>query len=261
MSAQLAELIRRPRETSLTIAIEGGSEALRNAINKRVSTEDIHNTFQHLLAAGWHKFKLYFMCGFAGEPLDAMDDIAQVVEGIFSIAREKGHRRPKLRISMSVLVPKAHTPFQWQAMEHPELTQKKQSRLKQLLGRYGGAVDLHWHDAEQAVIEALLSRGGRELAPVIEDAMLAGQTLLSDYFDYEVWLELLERHGIDLEQQVYSERQLDQPLPWDHIDRGVEKDYLWREWQAFQQGQSTPPCHEQCTACGLGCAEPVFASR
>lgn len=258
MSAQLAELIRRPRETSLTIAIEGGSDALRCAINKRVSSEDIRSTFRHLVAAGWHKFKLYFMCGFAGEPLEAMDDIAQVVDSIFSIAREQGQRRLKLRISMSVLVPKAHTPLQWQAMEHPEATREKQRRLKYLLKRFGRAVELSWHDVEQAAIEALLSRGGRELAPVVEDATLAGQTLLSDYFDFDVWLELLERHGIDLEQQVYSERRLDQPLPWDHIDRGVEKDYLWREWQAFQHGQSTPPCHEQCTTCGLGCDAPLF---
>jgi radical SAM family uncharacterized protein len=258
MSAQLAEIIRRPRETSLTIAIEGGSEALRNAINKRVSTEDIHNTFQHLMAAGWHKFKLYFMCGFAGEPLDAMDDIAQVVDDVFTIAKEQGKRKPRLRVSMSVLVPKAHTPLQWQAMERPEDTREKQRRLKALLKRHGHAVELHWHDVEQAVIEALLSRGGRELAPVIEDAMLAGQTLLSDYFDFDVWLELLERHGIDLEKQVYTERMRDQPLPWDHIDRGVEKDHLWMEWQAFQQGQPTPPCHEQCSACGLGCDAPLF---
>lgn len=260
MSARLAAAMRRPRETSLTIAIEAGNEAMRTAINKHVSDADVEATFSHLLAAGWHKFKLYFMCGFAAEPLEAVDSIAETIGGILRLARRGGYRRPRLNVSVSVLVPKAHTPLQWQAMERTELTRQKQSRLRRMLKPFGGAVRLSWHDARQAVIEALLSRGGRELADVIEAAMHAGQTLLSDHFDYEVWERLIDEHGIDLDRQVFRERAKDEPLPWDHVDRGVRKDYLWDEWQAYQAGEPTPPCHEECTACGLGCGGPVFSA-
>ncbi len=259
ISAKLAEAMRRPRETSLTVAIEAGGEAMRTAINKHVSDADVEATFTHLLAAGWQKFKLYFMCGFAGEPLEAVDAVADTIGGILRLARQGGYRRPRLNVSVSVLVPKAHTPLQWQAMERPELTHEKQARLRRALRPFGGAVRLSWHDARQAVIEALLSRGGRQLADLIEAAMHAGQTLLSDHFDYEVWERLLEGHGIDLDRQVFRERGKDEPLPWDHIDRGVHKDYLWDEWQAYLSGEPTPPCHEECTACGLDCGGPLFS--
>jgi len=260
MSAELAQLVRRPRETSLTVAIEAGDEQRRTAINKRVTDSDIRDTFKYLLAAGWHKFKLYFMCGFAGEPLEAMDAIAATIADVLSLAREGGYRRPQLRVTLSVLVPKAHTPLQWQAMEDPELTAEKQRRLRRALKKLGGNVRLHWHDPRQAVIEALLSRGGRELAGLLEAAMRAGQTLLSDNFEYSIWERLLAEHGVDLQAQVFRERALDEPLPWDHIDRGVRKDYLWKEWQAYQAGESTPPCHEKCRACGLGCAGALFSA-
>jgi radical SAM family uncharacterized protein len=258
MSAALAVAVRRPRETSLTIAIEAGSDALRQALKKNVSGADVLETMQHLMAAGWHKFKLYFMCGFAGEPLSAMDDIAELIARIFLVAREHGHRRPRLNVSLSVLVPKPHTPLQWQAMERPEETQMKQRHLAGLLKKYGQAVTLRWHDAQRSVIEALLARGGSELTPVIMSAFRAGQALLDDNFDYGVWLEALEEHGVSLEQQVYRERTLEEPLPWDSMDNAVGKRYLWREWQAFQRGEGGPPCQVECTHCGVGCGSAIL---
>jgi len=261
MSAQLAELLRRPRETSLTIALEAGGDRLRCAINKRVTAADIRATFTHLLTAGWHKFKLYFMCGFAGEELAAMDETAAVIDGIFALARQLGAKKPQFNVSMSVLVPKAHTPLAWQAMERPEETRHKQQRLRELLKKHRGAVKLNWHDSDEAVIEALISRGGRELADLIESACGAGQVLLSDRFDYAVWEQLLANHEIDLDQHVFAGRDPRAPQPWDHIDRGVSRQFLEQQWQAYQLGIASPPCHEQCTACGLGCTGPVFADQ
>lgn len=261
MSARLAELLRRPRETSLTIALEAGGEQLRCAINKRVTADDVRATFTHLMTAGWHKFKLYFMCGFAGEQLEAMDETAELIDGLFGLARELGARRPQFNVSMSVLVPKAHTPLAWQAMERPELTKHKQQRLRELLRKPRGAVKLSWHDTGEAVIEALLSRGGRELAGLIEAASRAGQVLLSDNFDYAIWEQLLADQGINLDEQVFTERDPQAPQPWDHIDRGVGRQFLEQQWQAYQLGVASPPCHERCTACGLGCAGPLFPNR
>jgi radical SAM superfamily enzyme YgiQ (UPF0313 family) len=258
MSAELARLTRRPRETSLTIAVEAGSEQLRRAINKGVRDSDVLTTFERLMEVGWHKFKLYFMCGFKHEPLSAMDDIAALIERILAVARTKGLRRPSLAISLSVLVPKAHTPFQWQAMERPEVTARKQRRLRTQLRALGGGIRYRWHDPEQSVIEALLSRGSRRLADVVEEAFCLGQTLLSDNFDMDVWRGILRRQGISLEQEVFRERGLEESLPWDHIARGVTKLYLWDQWEAYLRGESTPACHDECTACGIGCGAPVF---
>ena len=259
MSAELAQLLRRPRETSLTVAIEAGSEELRRAINKRVTDADIANTFEHLLAAGWHKFKLYFMCGFAGEDEADIDGIAGVIGSIFAIARAGGHRKPHLNVSVSVLVPKPHTPLQWQAMERPEATQAKINRLRGLLQRWRGAVNLRWHDSEQSMLEALLARGGRECAGVVEAVARDPRARAEDNFEYAVWREALESHGIDLAAEVWRERSRDEALPWDHIDRGVERDYLWAQYESCRNGEPTPPCQEACTGCGLGCGAALFS--
>ncbi|HES58556.1 MAG TPA: TIGR03960 family B12-binding radical SAM protein, partial [Firmicutes bacterium] len=258
MSADLAVLMRRPRETSLTVAVEAGSDSLRRAIRKGVTDDDVVYTFDKLMSAGWHKFKLYFMCGFAGEPAEAMDDIAALIGRIFAMAKERGHRRPRLTVSVSVLVPKPHTPFQWQAMERPELTKQKQHRLKDRLRRFGRSVEFKYHDSEQSVIETLLSRGGRNVAPAMELAFRRGQILPSDYFDWRAWLDVLAETGVDLKREVFTEMPKETPLPWDHISRHVGKRYLWREWEYYHSGDANPACHVECTNCGVGCAAPVF---
>jgi radical SAM family uncharacterized protein len=260
IGVELAHLLRRPRETSLTIAVEAGGERLRCAINKRVTDTDVLNTFAELMAAGWHKFKLYFMCGFHGEPPEAMDEIANLVYRIFDLARDRGLRRPRLHVSVAVLVPKAHTPLQWQALERPEETAAKLARLRARFKCLAGAMKLSWHDERQSLIEALLSRGGRELAPLVEAACLAGQTLLSDHFDHEVWERLLTEHGVSLEQQLFRARTRDEALPWDHIDRLVGKAFLWKQWEAYQAGEETPGCQTECLACGVGCGCSVFSA-
>ncbi|MCC7478268.1 TIGR03960 family B12-binding radical SAM protein [bacterium] len=258
MSAELANMMRKKRESSLTIAVEAGSDAARRAIRKGVTEEDVLHTFDFLMAAGWHKFKLYFMMGFAGEPLSAMDDIAGLVAKIMDLARAKGYRRPRLVISCSVLVPKPHSPLQWQGMERPEQTREKQRRLKFLLARFGRSVEFKHHDSAESVIETLVSRGGREIAAVVYSAFRLGQSLPSDYFSYSAWAEACAEHGIDIEHEVHREREYDEALPWDHVSRGVGRKYLWREWEYYHSGDANPACHVECTSCGLGCNAPVF---
>ncbi len=258
MSAELANMMRKKRESSLTIAVEAGSDAARRAIRKGVTEEDVLHTFDYLMAAGWHKFKLYFMMGFAGEPLSAMDDIAGLVAKIMDLARAKGYRRPRLVISCSVLVPKPHSPLQWQAMEQPEQTREKQRRLKFLLVRWGRSVEFKHHDSAESVMETLVSRGGREIAAVIENAYRRGQSLPSDYFDYSAWEAACQDCGVDIEHEVHRDRAYDEALPWDHVSRGVGRKYLWREWEYYHSGDANPACHVECTSCGLGCNAPVF---
>jgi radical SAM family uncharacterized protein len=258
MSAELSVMMRKPRESSLTIAIEAGSDAARRAIRKGVSEEDVLYTFDLLMKAGWHKFKIYFMMGFAGEPLTAMDEIADLVGKIFEMAKTNGHRRPRLTISCSVLIPKPHTPLQWQGMERTEITREKQRRLLDRLKGYGRQCIFKYHDAEEGIIETLLSRGGREIAPLIEEAFQRGQTLLSDNFDLKIWKDICSEWGFDLLTEVHEDKVYEDALPWDHISRGVGKRYLWREWEYYHSGDANPACHVECTSCGIGCAAPVF---
>jgi hypothetical protein len=145
-------------------------------------------------------------------------------------------------------------------MERPELTLEKQRRLRQLLARFGKCVEFKHHDSAESVIETLVSRGGREIAPVVEAAFRRGQSLPSDHFDYGQWAAACEECGVDIEEQVHRDRPYEEPLPWDHISRGVGRKYLWREWEYYHSGDANPACHVECTSCGLGCAAPVFDS-
>jgi len=259
ISARLATAMRQPRETSATVAIEAGGEALRRAIRKGVSQQDIDETFTYLLQAGWHKFKLYFMCGFAGEAPEAVDDIAALISRLLGLSWTHGQRRPRITLSLAVVVPKPHTPLQWQALDRPEITAARQQRLLDGLRRYRKLVDVSWHDYEQAAIEALLARGGRECANVVETAWRRGQILQSDNFSFPQWLAAMNECNVSLEHEVYRTRAQDEVLPWEHISRDVDKSFLWGEWQAYLRGEDGPPCTEECSGCGVGCAAPVFS--
>lgn len=258
MSAELALAMRRPRETSVTIAIEAGSDAARRAIRKGVTDAGVLEAVGLLAQAGWHKFKLYFMCGFLGETAGAMDEIASLIERILAAVRSAG-RRPRINASMSVLVPKPWTPLQWQAMDRPAVSFEKQQRLRRAVRRLGGAVRLNWHDAERSVIEALLARGGAPVADVVEQAYLAGQVLLDETFDFGVWRAVLDAQGISLEDEVHRERGRDEAFPWDFMQSGVSREYLWGEYEAYRRGDDTPPCNVECTQCGIGCTGALFS--
>ncbi len=226
ISRDLASRMRRPRESSLTFAIEAGSERLRDAINKRVTEEDIFGTFDAVLAAGFHKFKLYFMCGFEGETMDDIVELGELVKRIHAFARARSRRPLSLHVSQSVLVPKPRTPFQWQAMENTETTQKKQLTLKRMLKQLP-SVRFNYHDTGTSQLEAFFSRGDRRLSTLLLRAHNSSEhdllppTLIDGYLYVVPWFDLAYECGIDTDAVIFEKRDPTIPLPWSHIATGV----------------------------------------
>lgn len=255
VSREVAELMRRPKESSLTFAPEAGTQRLRDAVNKRIKADDIASTFEHCARAGWHKFKLYFMVGFPGETDEDVQSIVDLTRELNRIARTHGSRAPRINVSVNALVPKPHTPLQWAPLVHEEDLRRKHSHLRSEFRALGKRVRLSYTSYEEAFVETLLSRGDRRLAQVLALAEERGLVLQGDaeLFDFDAWRQCWEEAGLDAEREVHGERSYETSLPWDHIDSLVRKRFLWSEWQHFLRRSPTPSCFEECVHCGLGC--------
>ena len=261
-SVGLLETLPGKRSSSFTFAPEAGTERLRRAINKNVTEEDIFNTLQALLQGGWTKLKLYFMMGF---PTETEEDI----EGITDLVRRILRAGPRLSVSVSVnlLIPKPHTPLQWAPQDEEELVHAKVEILKRGLRR--GSVKLSWPDSHSSQVEAALSRGDRRVGKVILKAWQLGSKFdaWGESFSYENWRIAFESCGYRIEDFANREREMDETLPWAHIDAGVSQSFLKKEYGRMLSGTPTSDCRtEQCNACGLqsredGCAERLKAAK
>ena len=160
-------------------------------------------------------------------------------------------RRAQVNISVSTLVPKPHTPFQWLPLADESEIRAQQAYLKENLR--GPGVKLNWNRYQETLLEAVLSRGDRRLGEVIRRAWELGARFdaWSDQFRVEAWREAFRETGLELGFYARRSRPLDEVLPWDHIDAGVSKAYLARDYQAAQHGETRPDCREQCYACGI----------
>jgi hypothetical protein len=174
---------------------------------------------------------------------------------VLAIAREETPpaQRGSIRVAVSVstFVPKAHTPFQWEAQLTLSQVQERQRVLREAMPRKG--VELHWHDAEVSLVEGVLARGGRDLSRVIERVWRSGGGFdaWTEVFSLARWAEAFEAEGIDPEALAGTPRSLDEPLFWDHICSGVSKEYLALERARAFEGVVTPDCSfGECTACG-----------
>ena len=243
----LAPLSPSQRKPTLTFAPEAGSERLRRVINKNISEETILQTLATALDKGWTKLKLYFMVGL---PSETTDDIKSIVELVGKIRRLQ--RKFRLQTSISILVPKPHTPCQWLAQETEQQLLPKYDILRE--GLRPLRVGFSWSDPKASQIEAALSRGDRRLGKVIYVAWQLGCKFdaWSEYFDYQKWLDAFAQSGLHPSFYANRERTLDEILPWDHIDVGVTPDFLEREYHNLWQAKETPDCrYGNCHACGL----------
>ncbi len=248
-SIKLMNSLHLGRRTALTFAPEAGTERLRQAINKVISQEEILSTFVVALEKGWTSFKLYFMLGLPTETDEDVEGIVQLVGKIRQLGK-RGH--PKIRVSLSTFVPKAHTPFQWVAQEEGERLRDRQERVRQGLRRWG--VQLSWPDPQTSLLEAVLSRGDRRLGKVIYRAWQQGCQFdaWSECFSFAPWLSAFEQEGLSPEFYAHRVRPPEETFPWAHINVGVSPAFLWREYERAHSGKLTPDCQEgQCQGCGL----------
>jgi radical SAM family uncharacterized protein/radical SAM-linked protein len=252
---ELAEEIRQVRKTGFTIAPEAGSARLRAVINKTgFDEEQILRAAAHVAAAGWESLKFYFMIGLPTETQADLDELVLLARAAARAARRQRPRGFGLTVSASSFVPKPHTPFQWCAQEPMEVLREKQAYLKSRLRE--SRIDFKWHQVESSFLEAAFALGGREMGAVIAQAHRRGCRFdgWSEALRFEVWREAFAACEIDSGSVVNRPRALDDPLPWDHIDAGVSKTFLAREYRRALLGQVTSDCHVgPCHNCGQIC--------
>lgn len=256
------ELSRNGRRSGLTFAPEGGSERMRKVINKMVSEDDLINTVATAFGNGWRQVKLYFMCGLPTETDEDVLQIADLAARVIETGRQASGRRDiRCTVSIGGFVPKAHTPFQWAAQASPETIDDRLFKLRDKIRsdrNYGKSIGLRYHDGKPGQIEGLLSRGDRRVGRVIERVWREGGKFdgWSEHFSYERWVEACEAElvplGVSLDWYTTRERDYDEVLPWDHLDAGLDRDWLWDDWQDALDEREIEDCRwSPCYDCGV----------
>jgi len=253
-SIELMEKVQNVRKSGLTFAPEAGSQRLRDVINKGVTEQNLMDSVKIALEGGWHNIKLYFMLGLPGEEYEDISAIADLVYKIIVIykdmPKEKKQKKLSINLSTSSFVPKPFTPFQWDKQNDIEELKKKQKFLKEKFKNK--IVSYSWHDSKTSFLEALISRGDRNIGMVILKAWEKGCKFdtWSELFQFDRWIEAIAEAGIDADFYVNREREYDEILPWDHIDIGVERSYLINEREKAKSNELTKNCRDGCMACG-----------
>ena len=250
-SLQLAREVQQVRKSGLTFAPEAGTQRLRDVINKNIREEDILETIEKAFHEGWRTVKLYFMLGLPTEGEEDLQGIVDLCEKILRRGRQAAGKKIKLNVNTSTFVPKPHTPFQWSRHISREEMKERQQFLRERLR--GPGIKYTWHDPESSFLEGVFSRGDRRLAPVLMEALRLGCRFdgWTELFRPHLWEEAFRKAGVDPE--AYT-RELDPeaPLPWDHLESGVSKKYLLREYQKALRGEPSPDCRQgRCLGCGV----------
>ena len=256
------ELTRNGRRSGLTFAPEGGSERIRRVINKMVTEQDLIDTVAAAYGAGWRQVKLYFMCGLPTETDEDVLQIAALAARVIETGRQvSGRRDIRCTVSIGGFVPKPHTPFQWAAQLGAEATDARLLRLREAIRadrRYGSSIGFRYHDGQPGIIEGLLSRGDRRVGPVIEAVWRAGGRFdgWREHFSYDRWMAAAEQvfadQPVSLDWYTTREREQAEVLPWDHIDSGLDREWLWEDWQAALAEDEVDDCRwSPCYDCGV----------
>ncbi len=251
---ELMDRIASVRTSSLTFAPEAGTQRLRDVINKNVTEQDLLHAANVAFSGGKTNVKLYFMNGLPTETNEDIEGIAELAKSVVHAYyqnpdRPKG-RSPQVTVSVSCFIPKPFTPFQWEAQDTMETLAEKQQFLREKIT--DRKVRYQHHNAKVSRIEAVLARGNRRLCAALELAANEGFCFdaWDEFFDYDKWLSVFERTGVD--PAFFANRQfgLDEILPWDVIDCGVTKEFFKRERAKAYEAATTPNCRQQCSGCG-----------
>lgn len=250
------------RRTGMTLAPEAGSQRLRDVINKGISEADILLHAQKLLEHGWRQVKLYFMIGL---PTETDEDLDAIVDLCCKVRDAGGRGNPRLQVTaaLSPFVPKPFTPFQWVAQISQEEIHRRIHRVLEAFKRQK-SLTLRWHEPAVSHLEGILSRADRTFAPVIEAAYRKGAIFCSwmEHFSLAPWLEAMQEYGFVAEDCIAA-RDMDATLPWDHLEAGVSKEFLVREWQRALEAKYTDDCRygacHNCGACDRGKHKSLLA--
>lgn len=240
---EIAGRIASVRKTGLTFAPEASTQRLRNIINKNISEEDIFATLEAAKKSGWRRVKLYFMMGLPGETNEDLEEMVELLEKVKRLGFKE------VSASVSVFVPKPHTPFQFARQISPEEAHERIRTLK----RAKKFAEVSYHDPRMSLLEGVFSRGDRKLLNLIVKAHELGALFdeWSEMFRFDLWEKAFDETGIDPKDYL---REIDpsEDLPWDHIDMGVTKEFLKEEYRKAIKGETTDDCRwNRCYLCGV----------
>ena len=253
-SQSLIEKTTKVRKSGLTFAAEAGTQRLRNVINKNVTWDEIEKTCTIAFNAGYTSVKLYFMMGLPTETMEDIEGIAEtaqkVVDLYYSLPKRGKGKGVQVTISCACFVPKPHTPFEFVPMDTEEMLRAKQKHLLESVR--SRKIKVNYHDSTTSVLEGVFAKGDRRLGRVIETAFENGAFFdtWEEYFNYDRWLDAFKTCGLDPDFYNYRTIGLDEVTPWDHLDVGVTKAHLVREYNKALEAKTTQPCNRQCSACG-----------
>ena len=246
------------KKSSLTFAPEGGTQRMRNIINKGLTEDIILEGAMKAFQGGWNKVKLYFMLGQPFEEMEDVEGIAllceRIAEEYYTIPKSERNGKVAITASASFFVPKPFTPFQWARMntgeEFLEKAKTVNAKMKEQLNKK--SMKFNWHDSDTSVLEGVFARGDRRLSKLIYDAYQKGCIFdsWSEFFKPELWNEVIAENGIDVSFYTTRERLEDEIFPWDFIDIGVTKKFLLNEWKKAKEGEITKNCKAGCSGCG-----------
>lgn len=254
-SESLLEKIKKVRKSGLTFAAEGGTQRLRDVINKNVSEEEIMNTCRIAFEGGYSSVKLYFMMGLpteTDEDIVGIADLAQrVVDLFYSIENRPKGRGVQVSVSTATFVPKPFTPFQFEPQDTREEIERKQKLLVDSVKTK--KIKVSWHDPNVSILETVLAKGDRRLCNVIYTAWKKGCKFdsWSEYYKFDIWMEAFEECGISPAFYANRRFEYDEILPWDHLDYYVSKEFFIRENKTAHSAITTPHCRQKCSACGV----------
>ena len=249
------EETQKVRKSSLTYAMEAGTQRLRDVINKGITEQDLISSVSDAFAGGWSSVKLYFMFGLPTETTEDLDGIAElankVVRCYFATPKQVRAKGLRVNCSASCFVPKPFTPFQWEPQDTIEQFEQKQKHLCRIMRIKG--VEFNWHEPQVSFLEAVFARGDRRTADALEAAWRLGCRFdgWTDQFRFDLWMKAFEQTGVDPAFYANRRREKDELLPWAFIDAGVTQQYLWRERERAVAAQTTPDCRKGCQGCGL----------
>jgi len=251
-SLELANLATAEKKATVTIAPEAGTQRMRDIINKNLSEEQIINATISCLKNGWTKIKYYFVIGLPFEEYEDLEGIINLIENVLLSCRHEGLKYPQITCSVSIFVPKPHTPFQWARQNTISEINDKIAYLKGLVSKLKN-VKLNFHKPQMSQLEAFYSRGDKNLNLFIYELYKNGAYLESwdENLDLNLYNKISDDLNIDIEQSASKEFDVNEILPWDNISYGVDKSWLIEEYSKAKNAISTVPCEVKCNNCGV----------
>ena len=242
-SDYIFKIIRESGQKTVTLAPEAGSKELRFAVNKKVPDERYFSFARKAFEHGAENLKLYFLIGLPGETEEDVRAIASMAkefrEVVLEFWRERG-RAGEVTLSVNPVVAKPFTPFQWYGQNSKSQIEKKFRLLSKLLRRIPG-VKLTRESSKSYVLQSVVSRGDPRVGVAAVNSVVKGLN----------FRKALKEFGLDLESLYTREREKDETFPWDVVESGINREYLWREYRMVYERRATPTCFPGCKVCGL----------